>query len=389
MTLPGRLSLNLLALVACPLAVLAQAPAVPDWAQPGSATHKQVPPPPNFHRPTRTLLDPIGVFTGQSDIGGAVVPGQSAFDPATGAYTIRSAGYNIWYTRDEFRYLWNRVEGDVRLAADISFPNASGYGDRKVVLVVRQDLDDDSKEAMVGLHGAGLIHLAGRPEKGANITEACRVEAAGVAPGERLGIEKHGDTFTLLVSLKGEPLHPAGAPLSLHVDGPFYVGIGFCSHLPATVDSGVVSHVTLETGDLPPLATTFDAASDAALAAMAEHAAKLKTTGVGVVAYFTGAPIEGWTSKMRVMGSYKALPTEKDKGYNLLAIAYSKAAEMADLLRDSGSGARAPYVGEFGWQGGVIAPARSGYVIAAFSGGKSEDDAAIARAGLQILTSAY
>ena len=33
---------------------------------------------------------------------------------------------------------------------------------------------------------------------------------------------------------------------TLHIDGPFYVGIGFCSHLPDKVDSAVLSSVVLE-----------------------------------------------------------------------------------------------------------------------------------------------
>src|SRR5664280_2753216 len=74
----------------------AQVPAVPDWAQPGSATHTQVPPPADFHRPTTTDNTPIGIFDGQSDVGGAVVPGSASYDAATKQYTIHSAGYNIW-----------------------------------------------------------------------------------------------------------------------------------------------------------------------------------------------------------------------------------------------------------------------------------------------------
>jgi hypothetical protein len=123
-------------------------PSVPDWALPGSATHKQVPPPADFHRPTTTVNASIGIFEGQSDVGSAVVPGSAAYDAATGAYTIRSAGYNIWYTRDEFRFLWKKMSGDVSLAADATFPVVDGYGDRKVVLILRQSLDDDAKEKL-------------------------------------------------------------------------------------------------------------------------------------------------------------------------------------------------------------------------------------------------
>jgi hypothetical protein len=149
----------------------AGAPQAPDWAQPGSATHAQVAPPPDFHRPSTNFTTPIGIFDGQSDIGSALVPGSASYDATSGAYTINSAGYNVWYTRDEFRYLWKKMSGDISLAADIAFPDPKGYGDRKAVLVIRQNLDDDSQEAIVALHGLGMIHLAERPEKDVRVKD--------------------------------------------------------------------------------------------------------------------------------------------------------------------------------------------------------------------------
>lgn len=229
---------------------------VPDWALPGSATHKQVPPPVDFHRKTRTDHTAIGIFEGQSDVGAALVPGSSSYNSATKQYTITSAGYNVWYTRDEFRYLWKKMSGDVSLAADISFPDTAGYDDRKAFVIIRQSLDDDSKEAVVALHGGGLMHLAWRPITDSMMKEV-RVNfrhrhAAGQAPdsldlihAKRIGIEKHGDNFAVFVSWHGEPMHQFGDPIQLHLDGPFYVGIGFCSHLPAKADAAVLSKVVL------------------------------------------------------------------------------------------------------------------------------------------------
>jgi len=215
---------------------------VPDWALPGSATHKQIPPPADFHRATRTDKKRIGIFEGQSDVGGALVPGSSSYNAATKQYTITSAGYNVWYNRDEFRFLWKKMSGDVSLAADINFPDKEGYFDRKAVLIIRQSLDDDSKEAMAGLHGAGLIHLAYRPEKGQMMMEK-RIEQKGAL---RLGIEKRGDTFAVFLSMSGEPMQQVGEPVQLSLDEPFYVGIGFSSHLPDKVDTAILSNVVLE-----------------------------------------------------------------------------------------------------------------------------------------------
>jgi len=115
--MPARTLAPLLNAVALCAAILTTLPAAaqvqaPDWAQPGSATHTQVPPPADFHRPTVTIDKPIGIFTGQADIGGPLVPGGAEYDTATHAYTIHSAGYNIWYQRDEFRFLWKKMSGD-------------------------------------------------------------------------------------------------------------------------------------------------------------------------------------------------------------------------------------------------------------------------------------
>ena len=224
---------------------------VPDWAQPGSATHKQVPPPADFHRASRTENVQIGVFQGQTDVGAALVPGFSSFNKETDQYTIVSAGYNVWYQRDEFRFLWKKMSGDISLAADINFPDTAGYDDRKGFMIIRQNLDDDSKEVVVALHGGGLLHLAWRPEKGQMMKEIRVNNRKGqpdlvVGKAKRIGLEKKGDSYSLYVSVNGEALHQAGESIQLPFHEPFYVGIGFCSHLPAKTDTAVFSKLYLE-----------------------------------------------------------------------------------------------------------------------------------------------
>ena len=140
------------------------------------------------------------------------------------------------------------MSGDLSLAADVTFPNAEGYGDRKAVLVIRQNLDDDSREAMIGQHGAGMIHLAQRPERGANLKDM-QYRFGGMLANvraKRIGIEKRGDSIAIFISLQGEPMQQLGPPINLPFDGPFYAGIGFCSHLPDKSDTAVLSNVVLE-----------------------------------------------------------------------------------------------------------------------------------------------
>ena len=130
----------------------------------------------------------------------------------------------------------------------------------------------------------------------------------------------------------------------------------------------------------------FDELSDKALLAMQQRAAELKVQGVAVVAFSQGDRVKSWSSKMVVVGHLKTGPSQNDPaGANLLAIAYTKASEMADTLKASGSAGRPPLKGEFGWPGGVVAKGRTGILIAAFSGGPSGDDVKISQAGLTVL----
>jgi hypothetical protein len=46
--------------------------------------------------------------------------------------------------------------------------------------------------------------------------------------------------------MAGEPMHQFGPPITLHLNGLFYVGIGFCSHVPDKSDNAVLSDIVLE-----------------------------------------------------------------------------------------------------------------------------------------------
>lgn len=245
--------------LAQPAGVVVPASAIPEWALPESPTHKQVAPPLDFHRDPVTVNKSVGIFENQTDVGGPLVPGDASYDAASRTYTITSAGYNIWYTRDEFRFLWRKMSGDVSLAATVEWPNMEDFGDRKVALLIRQGLNDDSVQALVAQHGAGMVHLARREVQNTRIKDMeYRVGSRGGLPGgrtpdslvtlhpARLGIEKKGDRFQLWISWQGEAMHPEGAPVTVKLTEPFYVGIGFTSHLPATPLTAKVKDVVLE-----------------------------------------------------------------------------------------------------------------------------------------------
>jgi len=120
----------------------------------------------------------------------------------------------------------------------------------------------------------------------------------------------------------------------------------------------------------------FGPAASLALQEMNREAQTRKMKGVAVVVFIPGDKTVSWFSQMQVVGTMIL------GNSNVLAVAYSKISEMADTLQDSGSGVRKPYRGEFGYKGGTIQKIPSGYLLAAFSGGKDTDDLAVAKVGL-------
>jgi TolB protein len=188
----------------------------------------------------------VGQFEGQTELGHGAPRGNATYSAATDAYTLTSNGANTWYHVDDFHFAWKKMSGDLTLTADISFPPAAYSHEpnphRKGILMFRQTLDAGAAYVAAGAHGSGMTALQYRRVRGDNTED---IELNMDAP-QTVRIEKRGDVFTLYLSMKGEPLHPVGASVSLHLTEPFYVGLGALSHDTDTLDKVEFRHVSLE-----------------------------------------------------------------------------------------------------------------------------------------------
>ncbi len=192
----------------------------------------------------QTASHSLGIFDNLSDVGSVTPPGAAAYDATSGVYTIRSAGANLWERADAYHFVWKKVSGDLSLTADVKLaaagPTANPH--RKALLMFRQTLDPDSIYADAAIHGSGLTALQYRRDKG-DTTQDIEFD---IGPPQRLRLEKRGDTITLFLSMHGEPLHQAGASIKLHFDGPFYAGLGVCSHNQHAVEPATFAQVELD-----------------------------------------------------------------------------------------------------------------------------------------------
>src|SRR5579864_8570045 len=183
----------------------------------------------------------LGLFESHTDVGTVLHPGSVNYDAAKGSYTISGSGENMRSVADAFQFVWKKVSGDVTLAADIGFLTKTGNEHKKAVLILRQSLDADSVYVDVALHASGLTSLQFRDEKGAVTRE---VQSNLSAP-KRLQIAKRGDYVYMSLG-EGSELRPAGGWLRIPLHGPFYVGLGVCSHDNDVVEQAWFSHVELK-----------------------------------------------------------------------------------------------------------------------------------------------
>src|SRR5512140_2741261 len=86
----------------------------------------------------------IGIFQSNADIGNPKKAGSAIYNSPDQSYTIKDGGYNIWFERDEFHYLYNKIKGDFILTANFEFIGKGTNNHRKTGWMLRATTDDKS-----------------------------------------------------------------------------------------------------------------------------------------------------------------------------------------------------------------------------------------------------
>ncbi len=192
----------------------------------------------------------IGIFEGQTDVGDACdigIPGSAVFDAAKNEYRITASGYNMWFDRDAFHFLYDKVEGDLAMVADINFVGKGKVPHRKAGWIVRQTLDRDSAFIGAVVHGDGLIALQWRKTKGGQMSDDLEIlrNLKGFKGFATIMLERHADTYTLSVAPDASGFQIVGS-VSLKLTDPVYAGLVLCSHGANTAEAAIFSNVKLE-----------------------------------------------------------------------------------------------------------------------------------------------
>lgn len=188
----------------------------------------------------------IGTFKNSQDIGNPKLAGSSQYDRKTKTYTLTGSGYNIWFKRDEFQYLFNTLKGDFMATADFEFVGAGADPHRKVGWMVRESMDDDASHLSAVLHGDGLTVLQWRVTKGTAMRDPEDEIFFPEKNIQTVQLERKGTTYTMRAAKKGEPLQVVGSHDMPNLGNAATVGLFICSHNPAKIESATVTNVKVD-----------------------------------------------------------------------------------------------------------------------------------------------
>lgn len=188
----------------------------------------------------------IGVFQKSTDVGNPKLAGSSQYDTRSNEYMLKGSGYNIWFERDEFQYLFKKQKGDFTVTADFEFVGAGTDPHRKVGWMVRESLDDNASHISAVAHGDGLTVLQWRVKKGMAMRDPEDEIFSPQKNIQTIQMERKGNEFTMRVGKKGETLQTVGSHTMDNLPRQVMLGLYICSHNPTKVEEAIVRNVQIK-----------------------------------------------------------------------------------------------------------------------------------------------
>lgn len=185
-----------------------------------------------YMSPGLIYSQPVGIFEKSTDIGNPKKPGSALYDKNDQSYILKGAGYNIWFARDEFRYLYNTIKGDFLLTANFEFIGKGKEAHRKTGWMVRESADEKSSHISATLHGDGLTVLQWRVSTGAEMRDPNDEIFATDSAFNVIQLQRQGKSITMRAAHAGKPFVTIGSQVMDNMPDEVLVGPFVCSHNP-------------------------------------------------------------------------------------------------------------------------------------------------------------
>jgi TolB protein len=189
---------------------------------------------------------PVGIFQFNTDIGKPAMEGSALYDNVTQEYTLKGGGYNIWFERDEFHYLYNKIKGDFIITANFEFNGEGKNPHRKTGIMIRESEDGNAAHISASLHGDGLTVLQWRELKGTFMRDPEDEVFAPKSNYRILQIERAGKRIIMRTAHIGEPLQVIGNHEMQNLKEEVLAGLFICSHDSSVVEEARIWNVRID-----------------------------------------------------------------------------------------------------------------------------------------------
>ncbi|MCW3091654.1 MAG: hypothetical protein JWP81_2723 [Ferruginibacter sp.] len=188
-----------------------------------------------------------GIFDKSADIGKPKSAGSTRYDPASQTYYLKGAGFNIWFNRDEFQYVYKKIGGDFIVTADFAFLGDKGNGHKKIGWMLRESLDEGAASYNATTHGDGLTVLQWRPLRGAYMRDPeDEIFFPKKSVFKTIQMERIGKRITMRVANWGEPLQEVGSTDMFAMKDSVFVGLFICSHDSNKIEEAKIWNVRID-----------------------------------------------------------------------------------------------------------------------------------------------
>lgn len=159
------------------------------------------------------------------DIGSITKKGNTGFDEIVNTIRIRSLGNNLDEKNDAFRYVHQKMTGDISVKVMVLSQDISG-GPVKSGLMIRNSLKEDAPFVMISIDKNEGVKLEQRSREGVNseVLKSLKIEAP-----YWLRLEKRNNTITSYISSSNRLNWTKIGELSLDLNETFYVGMASTS----------------------------------------------------------------------------------------------------------------------------------------------------------------
>lgn len=188
----------------------------------------------------------VGLFQDHIDVGKPKLAGDARFDAGNQQYTLRGAGYNIWFERDEFHYAYRKLKGDFILTGDFEFVGEGKDPHRKIGWMIRESAADNAAHISAVVHGDGLTVLQWRKLRGALMRDPQDEIFTPKNHYRTLQLERRGKTVVFRAAHPGEPLQDLGSVTQDDMPDEVLVGVFIGSHNPDAVEEAHAWNVRID-----------------------------------------------------------------------------------------------------------------------------------------------